>query len=267
MTASRDIGDLTTDPGGKTGAEWTAGTRESVLALWALNGGQLTNVAGTNTITADAPIATGLTAYADGMRVSFIPVNTVTGAATLNVSGIGEKGLKDPDGDALAAGGVVADRLTTAVFVSDDDAFRLETSGGTSNITVEGGIIVKRSVPTRLVSDTSTATAATVVLSQSFQCEYSTSRVIVEGSISFIVGAGSSDTDGAVVELLVDDVSEVSFNGPVYPSQLSSMPFAFEHSPGDISSHTYKIRVSSTISAVYVAGATVLFCSEMSPNP
>lgn len=264
---TRDIGDISTDPGGKTGDAWTGDARASVLALWALAGGHLGSVAGTNTITATATVATGLTAYTDGMRVTWIGSATNTGAATLNISGLGAKTLTDPDGAALAAGAVVSGRLTEAEFVAADDGFRLVTSGGTSNITVTGGIIVKRSTPTRLAADTTTATTATVVVSQAFQCEYNTSRVIVEGFVSLVAGAGSADTNGLTVALLVDDNLEASFTGPVYPSQLSGIPFAFEYLPGDISSHTYKIQVTSTITASYIAGATVLFCSEMSPNP
>jgi len=267
MTASRDISDISTDPGGLSGDDWTAGTRESVLALWALNGGQLINVAGTNEITANALISTAFTAYTDGLVISFIPANTVTGATQINVSGVGLKSLLDPDGVALGAGAIVAGRLTAAKFISADDAFRLETSGGTSNITVSGGLISKRSAPTRLASDVATTTDATIVLSQAFQAIYSTSRVIVEGFVSMVVGAGSVDTDGLNIELLVDDVAEASFTGATYPSQLAGVPFAFEYLPGDISSHTYKIRVTSTLTASYIAGATALFCSEMSPNP
>ena len=267
MTASRDISDISTDPGGLSGDDWTAGTRESVLALWALNGGQLINVAGTNEITANALISTAFTAYTDGLVISFIPANTVTGATQINVSGVGLKSLLDPDGVALGAGAVVAGRLTAAKFIAADDAFRLETSGGTSNVTVNGGIIVKRAAPTRLGADTATSTGAIVALSQTFQAEYSTSRIIVEGFISFVVGSGSLDADGLNVELLVDDNPEGLFTGATYPSQLAGVPFAFEYLPGDISSHTYKIRVTSTLTASYIAGATVLFCSEMSPNP
>lgn len=267
MTASRDIGDISTDPGGMSGDDWTAGTRESVLALWALNGGLLINVAGTNSITADAAVPTGLTAYTDGLRVSWIQEYTNTGACELKIGNLAFKALTDPDGDALGAGGVVGGRLTTAEFVAVDDGFRLVTSGGTSNVTVTGGIIVKRSAPTRLASDTASSTAATIAASQSFQCEYSTTRVIVEGFVSLVASAGSLNTDGLLVELLVDDNPEDSFIAAVYPSQLSGVPFAFEYLPGDISAHTYKIRVTSSIAASCIAGATVLFCSEMSPNP
>lgn len=267
MTANRDIGDLSTDPAGLSGDAWTAGARASLLALWALNGGHLTNVAGTNNITADAAVSGGLTAYTDGLKVSWIPANSVTGASDLNISNLGVKGLLDPDGNALDPGAVVAGRLTSAKFIADSDAFRLETSGGTSNITVNGGIIVKRSAPTRLAADTASSTDATIAISQSFQCEYSTSRVIVEGFVSLVVSTGSVDTDGLLVELLVDDNPEQSFSAPVYPSQLSGMPFAFEYLPADISSHTYKIRVTSALSASVIAGATVMHCSEMSPNP
>lgn len=51
----------------------------------------LTGTAGTNTITASAPL--GLAAYATGQRFVFIPAATNSGATTLNINSIGAKNV------------------------------------------------------------------------------------------------------------------------------------------------------------------------------
>lgn len=263
---SRDVGDISTAPGGMSGADWTAGTRNSVLALWGLNGGLLGAVEGTNVLTATVDVAEGFTAYTDGLRCSLVAAASNTGPATININGVGAKAIRNPDGDPLVAGGIVAGRITEIVFVADDDHFRLVTSGGTTNVTVEGGIIVQRSVPSRLVAAAGPATAATAVASQNFQCIYSDSRVIIEGVIGRVTGAGSADDDGVVIALYVDGVLDQSFTDHCQPSAQVNTPFYFSHSPGDMDAHTYEIRVSSTISATYPKGVNVIWCSEMSPN-
>ena len=52
------------------------------------------------------------TAYTTGMQVVFIPVNSNTGASTIDVDGIGPKGIKRPDGTDVVAG----DLLDTQVI-------------------------------------------------------------------------------------------------------------------------------------------------------
>lgn len=266
MTASRDIDDISTVPGGKSGAEWTSGTRESVLALWALNGGMLTDVAGTNTITANVAVSGGFTSYADGLRVGFNAAATNTGAATLNISSVGAKNIRDPDGDVLSAGAIVGGRFTEAVFYADDDNWRLVTSGGTTNVTVQGGLFLQRSAPSRLVSAVASTTSVTPIGSVSFQTQYADSRVIIEGAAALVAGAGSTDDDGIVVALYVDGVSVQSFTAYCLASQARSIPLYFSYLPGDISTHTYSVRVSSTIAAAYPASENVIWASEISPN-
>ena len=61
----------------------------------------LTGVAGTNTITASAPL--GLAAYVTGQRFVFVPAITNTAATTLNVNAIGAKNVF-LNGAALVAG-------------------------------------------------------------------------------------------------------------------------------------------------------------------
>lgn len=263
---SRDIGDISTNPGGLSGAVWTSRTKDSVGALWGLNGGLLLNVDGVNTLTADLAVEEGFSAYGDGLKASFVPQATNTGASTINISEVGSKAIRDPNGDVLQAGAMVAGRLTEIVFVSEDDHFRLVTSGGTTNVTVEGGIIVQRSAPSRLVAAAGPATAATAIGSIVFQCGFAESRVIIEGNVSRVTGSGSADDDGVIVALFVDGVSVQSFTDHCQPSAQVPTPFYFSYLPANTDSHNYEVRVSSTISATYPKGSNVIWASEMSPN-
>lgn len=263
---TRDVGDISTNPGGRSGADWTHDARESLKALWGLNGGLLLGITGTNVLTATVAVPDGFTAYTDGLRCSFIPAATTTSAVTINIQGVGAKPIRNPNGDVLGTGDIVAGRLTEIVFVSASDHFRLATSGGTTNVTVQGGIMVQRSDTSRLVAAAGPATAATAIGSKSFQCAYAGSRVIVEGNVGRVTGAGSADDDGVVVALFVDGVSVQSFTDHCQPSAQVNTPFYFSYAPGDISSHTYEVKVSSTISATYPKGVNAIWCSEVSPN-
>lgn len=263
---SRDVGDISTMPGGRTGAEWTTDTWDSLLALWALNGGVLLGVGGTNVISAAVAVADGFTAYSDGLRFGFRPAATNTGAATINISGVGAKALRDPDGNVLQAGAIVAGRYTEIIFLAASDHFRLVSTGGTTNVTVQGGLMVQRSAPARLVSPAGPATASTVVVSLNFQATYSDSRVVLEGSIGRLTGSGVADDDGAVIALYVDGSLAQSFTEYCQPSALVNTPFYFSHLPADAANHLYEIRASATISTTYSKGSSVIWASEISPN-
>lgn len=264
--ASRDIGDISTNPGGRSGADWTSGTRDSLLALWGLQGGLLLNVTGANAITANVAVQEGFTAYGDGLRCGFVADQSNTGPATINISGLGAKAIRNPDGDVLSAGAIVAGRITEIVFSAADDAFRLVTAGGTTNVTVQGGILLQQASPSRLVTAAGPATAATIIASQSFQCLYAESRVIIDGNVGRVTGAGSPDDDGVVIALYVDGVSVQSFTDHCQSNSQVNTPFLFSYNPGDTDTHTYEIRVSSTISATYPKGANFIRCSEVSQN-
>lgn len=80
----------------------------------------LTSVAGTNTITATAPLS--LAAYTAGQRFTFIPAGTNTGATTLNVSSIGAKNIYR-NGAALAGGEIVSGSPVEVVY--DGTQFQL----------------------------------------------------------------------------------------------------------------------------------------------
>ena len=67
--------------------------------------------------------------YFDGMTIVFFPANSCTGAATVNVNGVGVKNLLGPDGQPLAADDVQAGQLCAALYDASADggagAFRL----------------------------------------------------------------------------------------------------------------------------------------------
>lgn len=67
--------------------------------------------------------STALAAYSPRMVAIFTPVTTNTGAATLDISGLGAKPLVAVDGTALKSGDLPAGRMTAAVY--DGTSFRL----------------------------------------------------------------------------------------------------------------------------------------------
>lgn len=265
MTASRLVPTLVSDPGGADGEEYTTAVQESISALWALSGGMLANVAGTNAITAEVAISGGFTTLEDGFRCEFVPVNPNTGPMSLDL-GLGAKSLVDQDGAALGAAAVLADRVTPAIFLAASDHFRLIGSGGDSYVTINGGLQLQRSAPSRAVASAGPATALTPLVSVNMQTSASTNRVVVEGSVARMVGTGAQDTTGTVIALYVDDVEAETVTGWCQPDQFMTTPFAFEYFPGDTDSHTYQIRVSSTVEATYPAEVNFVVATEMSPN-
>jgi hypothetical protein len=66
----------------------------------------LTSVAGTNAITASAPIV--MTAYATGQTFRFIAAGASTGAVTININSIGLKSVVRTDGTALVSGDIAS---------------------------------------------------------------------------------------------------------------------------------------------------------------
>ena len=77
----------------------------------------LTNVTGTNNITAQAPM--GLGAYKAGQEYSFVAAGANTGAATLSINGLTPKPLTRPSGAALQAGDIPAGAGVQVLYVGD----------------------------------------------------------------------------------------------------------------------------------------------------
>lgn len=64
--------------------------------------------------------ATALLAYVAPMVIVFSPAATNTGAATINVSGLGAQNLKSVAGEDLTSGELVAGRFYFAIYVGDE---------------------------------------------------------------------------------------------------------------------------------------------------
>ena len=292
MTIKRDIGDFTTDDDGtRDGKELVATIRKSLLALWGFHAGTLINVAGTNIITASVEVTQGLTALTDGLNAILVPVNTNTGAVEIDVAGLGRKPVKSASGQALSAGTLVAGTRSLLLFDSDHDHWWVFGSSGTTNVSVTGGLQVKRSEPVRLIVEAGPTTEETILVSRRFQCTYSTSRVILEGAVSRVTGANETDTGdtdtgdtdtgpandetvdpdpidtrGLSISLYKDGVLVEIITDAAVVNTHTVTPFYFSHLPGDTDAHTYEIRVGCTIAATYPVSGNWMVATEMTPN-
>lgn len=83
---------------------------------------------GTNTIACASPSAPA-TAYVDGMTVSFIPANSITGATTLNLDSLGAVSVTTAAGVALGSGDMLSGTLYTLEYRSTGPQWRVVSSG------------------------------------------------------------------------------------------------------------------------------------------
>lgn len=78
-----------------------------------------------NTYTANPIARPGPTILSNGMRARFIPSANNTGASTVNVSSLGVKNIKRPDGTALQAGDISTSRVLEIYYNSGAGEFRM----------------------------------------------------------------------------------------------------------------------------------------------
>jgi hypothetical protein len=125
----------------KTSTGVTIGTYDSIPAIddpTAFN--NIITVTGTNTLLGTSTPPN--TAYARGMTLSFVVVNTNTGAVTIDVDGLGAKEITFSGSTPLIAGQMTADALVTIEY--DGTRFQLMNSSGALAITassINGGQI------------------------------------------------------------------------------------------------------------------------------
>lgn len=92
----------------------------------------LASVAGTDTITATATPTPA--AYAAGQTFRFVPANNNTGAATINISGLGAKSITKNGTTALAAADLTANKVAEITY--DGTQFQLANpAGGSGTVT------------------------------------------------------------------------------------------------------------------------------------
>lgn len=95
----------------------------------------LTGVAGTDTITGTAPYS--MAAYSTGQVFSFVAVGANTGAATLNINGIGAKSITKNGATALAANDILNAAAVTVLY--DGTQFQLQNVAVNFPISVANG--------------------------------------------------------------------------------------------------------------------------------
>ena len=148
------------------------------------NADKLLTVTGTDTMTGTASPA--LTAYAAGNTFVFVVPNTNTGAATINIDGLGAKSITRTGSTALVAGDMVANQV--ALIVYDGTRFQLLDGNSFTNLLVSGtltygGVTLTNAVTGtgKMVLDT-TPTIATPVLTNPTVTNYVESVVAIGNS-------------------------------------------------------------------------------------
>jgi hypothetical protein len=115
------------------GDDVAQGINNQIERLWKSTVGFLQSVAGTNTITCNAQDE-ALETYAGMLQGTLVPVNTNTGACTINIDGLGAKSLLNSAGGALSANDLIAGRAYHIVY--DGTAFRVLTPLGTAALSI-----------------------------------------------------------------------------------------------------------------------------------
>lgn len=138
----------------KTADETLIGTYDDIPAIddpTAFN--NLISVTGTNTLlgTAIPPY----TSYVAGMTLSFIPVNTNTGAVTIDVDGLGAKNIYVGSSSALSGGELVAGRIALVEY--DGTRFQLYQSS-IADGAVTTGKLADGAVTTAKIADANVTT-------------------------------------------------------------------------------------------------------------
>jgi hypothetical protein len=108
----------------------------------------LTTVAGTNVITAVAPVL--MSAYATGQTFYFLAAGGNTGAVTVNINAIGAKAVKKTDGSALISGDILTGAAVQIMY--DGTNFQLLSDSNGTNKTVGNLTVTGTTTATGLIT-------------------------------------------------------------------------------------------------------------------
>jgi hypothetical protein len=210
---------------------------------------------GTTNAYALAP-APALTAYTAGQIVTLKPANANSGTSTLNVSALGVKTIKMPDGSNLSSGVLKTSGVYLLVY------------NGTNfillNPSLPAGVIIDRAyasyttntaLSTLIPRDDTIPqnTEGTEIVSASLTPKASTNRIRVTftgfGAVSTaasMIAALFVDTDASAVFATATFQAAADYHGPI--------SFTFEHAPGDTAAHTYKVRIGPSTGTMRLNG-------------
>ena len=102
------------------------------------------------------------TGYVDGLRVVFTPLNSNTGASTVNVNGLGVKAIRLQDNTATEAGTLVAGIPKTLIYGATLGNFFVEANSVTSAMTAAAAAAASASAAAGSASTASTAAGVAV---------------------------------------------------------------------------------------------------------
>ena len=102
------------------------------------------------------------TGYVDGLRVVFTPLNSNTGASTVNVNGLGVKAIRLQDNTATEAGTLVAGIPKTLIYGAALGNFFVEANSVTSAMTAAAAAAASASAAAGSASTASTAAGVAV---------------------------------------------------------------------------------------------------------
>jgi len=125
-----------------------------------------------------------LTAYTDGMTLRFRATNANTGAATINVNGLGLKTLVRPDGTALLSGDIYAGQICQISYSTTSGAFQLSittmNAAYQSAASAAAAAISQSSASSSAASATLSAAAA--LASETLAQKWAVSLTLVDGT-------------------------------------------------------------------------------------
>lgn len=178
------------------GSSWVAMTFDRLFGRATVT--DLTNVGGTaNAITADEP-----SPFMDGKIYGLVPTAGNTGAATLQIAGVGTYDIVYPNGDDIAEGELAANLRTPLLFANG----RFEIIFGSNAGSIK-----------RAETD---ASAFGFVIDEDDMASGSATKVPTQQSVKAYVGdtvqayAGPSETWNSATEYTAGD--KVSYNGAIY---------------------------------------------------
>lgn len=105
--------------------------KEELQGVWAGNSSGSSNAY----VLTPSPSSTG---FVNGQQFTFVANHTNSGASTLNVSSLGAKAIKRPDGTALSAGDITSGNIIDVTYDTGAGYFILNTSLTFTSITVSG---------------------------------------------------------------------------------------------------------------------------------
>lgn len=231
---------------------------EGMIARWYEDtDGSITSTGSSNAyaVTSTRTIA----ALTNNTVMAFTANFSNTGAATLAFNGLTAKAIRRPNGDALVANDIVSGQQVIVVYKSSPDYWQLLSSHGTAGVVparAYDDYTTNADLTTALPYDNTIPqnTEGTEILTASITLKRSDSRVRVRFQ-GFGLSVSSQGDDGkawsaALFKDSTADALAAAATGPITSNQFSSsaggatpVVIEFEHAPGSVGPHEYKIRV------------------------